>query len=40
VPIRVSRYSPVDGTVEVRFSRAEYAEKFVAGIRAWEKRIQ
>ncbi len=40
VPVQVRRYSPVDGTVQVRFRRAEYAEKFVAGITAWEKAIQ
>jgi serine/threonine protein kinase len=40
MPVQVSRYSPVDGTIEVRFRSAEYAEKFVAGISAWEKKIQ
>jgi hypothetical protein len=40
VPVQVRRYSPVDGTVDVRFRSAEFAEKFVAGITAWEKRIQ
>jgi serine/threonine protein kinase len=40
VPVQVSRYSPVDGTVEVRFRSAEYAEKFIASIGAWEMKIQ
>jgi hypothetical protein len=40
LPVQVRRYSPIDGTVEVRFGRAEYAEKFVTSITAWEKRIQ
>jgi hypothetical protein len=39
VPVKVRRYSALDGTVEVRFRNADYAEKFVAGIRAWEKKI-
>jgi tRNA A-37 threonylcarbamoyl transferase component Bud32 len=39
-PVKIRRYSPVDGTVEVRFGSAEYAETFVASIRAWEKKIQ
>jgi hypothetical protein len=40
VPVKVRRYSALDGTIEVRFHSAECAEKFVASIRAWEKRIQ
>jgi hypothetical protein len=40
MPVEVTRYSAVDGTVEVRFSSAEYAAGFIASIRAWEKRIQ
>jgi hypothetical protein len=39
-PVKVRRYSALDGTIEVRFRSAEYAEKFVARIRAWEKMIQ
>jgi serine/threonine protein kinase len=40
MPVTVTRYCPVDGTVEVRFSSAEYAVMFVASIRDWEKTIQ
>ena len=40
VPIQVMRYGSVDGTVDVRFASAAFAEKFVAGIQAWEKKIQ
>jgi hypothetical protein len=40
VPVMVRCYCPADGTVEVCFGSAEFAEKFVASIRAWEKKIQ
>jgi serine/threonine protein kinase len=40
LPVRVMRYCPVDGTVELRMGKAAFAEEFVAGIRAWEKKIQ
>src|SRR5262249_1293740 len=40
VPIKVRRYSALDGTVEVRFRSAEYAERVIARIRAWENLIQ
>jgi hypothetical protein len=40
VPVEVRCYSPVDGTVEVCFTSAQFEEKFVAAIRAWEKKIQ
>jgi serine/threonine protein kinase len=39
LPVKVRRFSPVDGTFEVRFGNAELAEKFVAGMTAWEKTI-
>jgi serine/threonine protein kinase len=40
LPVKVRRYSALDGTIEVRFRRTEYAERFVAWTRAWEKRLQ